>query len=62
MKNIRTMYKLALGQAGSSFTFEVALKTDSTTMIRDKIEKSAFQWLITIALKERSKMEKPIKH
>jgi DNA mismatch repair protein MutS2 len=27
-KSLEPLYKLALGQAGSSFTFEVALKTE----------------------------------
>jgi DNA mismatch repair protein MutS2 len=58
------MYKLALGQAGSSFTFEVALKNGIPfgliNRAKKKIEvgKVRFDKTIATLQKERSKMEK----
>jgi DNA mismatch repair protein MutS2 len=58
------MYKLALGQAGSSFTFEVALKNGIPYSLinraKKKIEvgKVRFDKTIATLQKERSKMEK----
>ena len=58
------MYKLVLGQAGSSFTFEVALKNGIPFSLinraKKKIEvgKVRFDKTIATLQKERSKMEK----
>jgi DNA mismatch repair protein MutS2 len=63
-KTLEPMYKLALGQAGSSFTFEVALKNGIPfgliNRAKKKIEggKVRFDKTIATLQKERSKMEK----
>lgn len=63
-KSLEPMYKLALGQAGSSFTFEVALKNGIPfgliNRAKKKIEvgKVRFDKTIATLQKERSKMEK----
>ncbi|RTY96633.1 DNA mismatch repair protein MutS [Flavobacterium sp. GSP27] len=63
-KSLEPMYKLALGQAGSSFTFEVALKNGIPFSLinraKKKIEvgKVRFDKTIATLQKERSKMEK----
>ncbi|OCB78869.1 endonuclease MutS2 [Flavobacterium crassostreae] len=63
-KTLEPMYKLVLGQAGSSFTFEVALKNgipfSLTNRAKKKIEvgKVRFDKTIATLQKERSKMEK----
>ncbi|CAN1537094.1 COG1193 Mismatch repair ATPase (MutS family) [Flavobacteriaceae bacterium] len=63
-KSLEPMYKLALGQAGSSFTFEVALKNGIPFSLinraKKKIEVGKVRFDKTIAnlQKERSKMEK----
>jgi DNA mismatch repair protein MutS2 len=63
-KTLEPMYKLALGQAGSSFTFEVALKNGIPfgliNRAKKKIEGGKVRFDKTIAnmQKERSKMEK----
>ena len=63
-KTLEPMYKLALGQAGSSFTFEVALKNGIPFSLinraKKKIEvgKVRFDKTIATLQKERSKMEK----
>lgn len=63
-KSLEPMYKLVLGQAGSSFTFEVAQKNGIPygliNRAKKKIEKSKVRFDKTIATlqKERSKLEK----
>lgn len=63
-KNLEPMYKLALGQAGSSFTFEVATKNGIPYSLinraKKKIERGKIRFDATIAKlqKERSKLEK----
>lgn len=63
-KSLEPMYKLHLGQAGSSFTFEVAQKNGIPygliNRAKKKIEKSKVRFDKTIATlqKERSKLEK----
>ncbi|UFH34795.1 endonuclease MutS2 [Flavobacterium acetivorans] len=63
-KSLEPMYKLVLGQAGSSFTFEVALKNGIPFSLinraKKKIEvgKVRFDKTIATLQKERSKMEK----
>ena len=63
-KSLEPMYKLALGQAGSSFTFEVAQKNGIPygliNRAKKKIETGKVRFDKTIAnlQKERSKMEK----
>ena len=63
-KSLEPMYKLALGQAGSSFTFEVAQKNGIPfgliNRAKKKIEvgKVRFDKTIATLQKERSKMEK----
>jgi DNA mismatch repair protein MutS2 len=63
-KSLEPMYKLALGQAGSSFTFEVAQKDGIPfgliNRAKKKIEvgKVRFDKTIATLQKERSKMEK----
>lgn len=63
-KSLEPLYKLALGQAGSSFTFEVALKNGIPFSLinraKKKIEvgKVRFDKTIATLQKERSKMEK----
>ena len=63
-KSLEPMYKLILGQAGSSFTFEVALKNGIPygliNRAKKKIEggKVRFDKTIATLQKERSKMEK----
>jgi DNA mismatch repair protein MutS2 len=67
-KSLEPMYKLVLGQAGSSFTFEVAQKNGIPfgliNRAKKKIEggKVRFDKTIATLQKERSKMEKPHKH
>ncbi|MEZ4803182.1 MAG: DNA mismatch repair protein MutS [Gelidibacter sp.] len=63
-KSLEPMYKLALGQAGSSFTFEVAQKNGIPygliNRAKKKIERGKVRFDATIAKlqKERSKLEK----
>ena len=63
-KTLEPLYKLVLGQAGSSFTFEVALKNGIPFSLinraKKKIEvgKVRFDKTIATLQKERSKMEK----
>ncbi len=63
-KSLEPMFKLALGQAGSSFTFEVALKNGIPFSLinraKKKIERGKVRFDATIAKlqKERSKLEK----
>lgn len=63
-KSLEPMYKLVLGQAGSSFTFEVAQKNGIPfgliNRAKKKIEKGKVRFDKTIATlqKERSKLEK----
>ena len=63
-KTLEPLYKLVLGQAGSSFTFEVALKNgipfSLVNRAKKKIEvgKVRFDKTIATLQKERSKMEK----
>ncbi len=63
-KSLEPMYKLVLGQAGSSFTFEVALKNGIPYSLinraKKKIEvgKVRFDKTIATLQKERSKLEK----
>ncbi len=63
-RSLEPMYKLVLGQAGSSFTFEVAQKNGIPYRLinraKKKIEKSKVRFDKTIAnlQKERSKLEK----
>ena len=63
-KSLKPMYKLMLGQAGSSFTFEVALKNGIPygliNRAKKKIENGKVRFDKTIATlqKERSKLEK----
>lgn len=63
-KTLEPMYKLALGQAGSSFTFEVAQKNGIPYSLinraKKKIERGKVRFDRTIAKlqKERSKLEK----
>lgn len=63
-KSLEPMYKLVLGQAGSSFTFEVAQKNGIPygliNRAKKKIEKGKIRFDQTIATlqKERSKLEK----
>ena len=63
-KSLEPMFKLALGQAGSSFTFEVALKNGIPYSLinraKKKIERGKVRFDATIAKlqKERSKLEK----
>ncbi len=63
-KSLEPMYKLALGQAGSSFTFEVAQKNGIPfgliNRAKKKIDSGKVRFDKTIATlqKERSKMEK----
>ncbi len=63
-KSLEPMYKLALGQAGSSFTFEVAQKNgipySLVNRAKKKIERGKIRFDATIAKlqKERSKLEK----
>ena len=63
-KSLEPMYKLALGQAGSSFTFEVAQKNGIPFSLinraKKKIEvgKVRFDKTIATLQKERSKLEK----
>ena len=63
-KTLEPMYKLIMGQAGSSFTFEVALKNGIPYSLinraKKKIEvgKVRFDKTIATLQKERSKMEK----
>ena len=63
-KSLKPMYKLALGQAGSSFTFEVAQKNGIPfgliNRAKKKIETGKVRFDKTIAnlQKERSKLEK----
>ncbi|WP_347926169.1 DNA mismatch repair protein MutS [Pontimicrobium sp. SW4] len=63
-RSLEPLYKLALGQAGSSFTFEVAQKNgipyNLINKAKKKIERSKVRFDATIAKlqKERSKLEK----
>ena len=63
-KSLEPIYKLALGQAGSSFTFEVAQKNGIPYSLinraKKKIERGKIRFDATIAKlqKERSKLEK----
>jgi DNA mismatch repair protein MutS2 len=63
-KSLEPMFKLALGQAGSSFTFEVAQKNgipySLVNRAKKKIERGKVRFDATIAKlqKERSKLEK----
>ena len=63
-RSLEPMYKLALGQAGSSFTFEVAQKNGIPYSLinkaKKKIERSKVRFDATIAKlqKERTKLEK----
>ena len=63
-RSLEPMYKLALGQAGSSFTFEVAQKNgipyNLINKAKKKIERSKVRFDASIAKlqKERSKLEK----
>ena len=63
-KSLEPMYKLVLGQAGSSFTFEVAQKNGIPYSLinraKKKIERGKIRFDATIAKlqKERSKLEK----
>jgi DNA mismatch repair protein MutS2 len=63
-KSLEPIYKLALGQAGSSFTFEVAQKNGIPfgliNRAKKKIERGKIRFDATIAKlqKERSKLEK----
>ena len=63
-RTLEPMYKLALGQAGSSFTFEVAQKNGIPYSLinraKKKIERSKVRFDATIAKlqKERAKLEK----
>lgn len=63
-RTLEPMYKLAIGQAGSSFTFEVAQKNGIPYSLinkaKKKIERSKVRFDATIAKlqKERSKLEK----
>ena len=63
-KSLEPLYKLVLGQAGSSFTFEVALKNGIPfgliNRAKKKVEvgKVRFDKTIATLQKERSKMEK----
>lgn len=63
-KSLEPMFKLALGQAGSSFTFEVAQKNGIPFSLinraKKKIERGKVRFDATIAKlqKERSKLEK----
>jgi DNA mismatch repair protein MutS2 len=63
-QSLEPMYKLALGQAGSSFTFEVAQKNGIPFSLinrsKKKIERGKIRFDATIAKlqKERSKLEK----
>lgn len=63
-KSLEPVYKLALGQAGSSFTFEVAQKNGIPFSLinraKKKIERGKVRFDATIAKlqKERSKLEK----
>ena len=63
-RTLEPLYKLALGQAGSSFTFEVAQKNGIPYSLinraKKKIERSKVRFDATIAKlqKERSKLEK----
>ena len=63
-KTLEPMYKLVIGQAGSSFTFEVAQKNGIPfgliNRAKKKIERSKVRFDATIAKlqKERSKLEK----
>ena len=63
-KSLEPIYKLALGQAGSSFTFEVAQKNGIPFSLinraKKKIERGKVRFDATIAKlqKERSKLEK----
>ena len=63
-RTLEPLYKLALGQAGSSFTFEVAQKNGIpyglVNRAKKKIERSKVRFDATIAKlqKERSKLEK----
>lgn len=63
-KSLEPIYKLALGQAGSSFTFEVAQKNgipfSLVNRAKKKIERGKVRFDATIAKlqKERSKLEK----
>ena len=63
-RSLEPLYKLALGQAGSSFTFEVAQKNGIPYSLinraKKKIERSKVRFDATIAKlqKERSKLEK----
>jgi len=63
-RTLEPLYKLALGQAGSSFTFEVAQKNGIPygliNRAKKKIERSKVRFDATIAKlqKERSKLEK----
>lgn len=63
-KSLEPLFKLALGQAGSSFTFEVAQKNgipySLVNRAKKKIERSKVRFEATIAKlqKERSKLEK----
>ena len=63
-KSLEPIYKLALGQAGSSFTFEVAQKNGIPFSLinraKKKIERGKIRFDATIAKlqKERSKLEK----
>ncbi|NNK40783.1 MAG: DNA mismatch repair protein MutS [Winogradskyella sp.] len=63
-RSLQPMYKLALGQAGSSFTFEVAQKNGIPYRLinraKKKIERSKVRFDATIAKlqKERAKLEK----
>jgi len=63
-KSLEPMYKLVVGQAGSSFTFEVAQKNGIPFSLinrsKKKIERGKVRFVATIAKlqKERSKLEK----
>ncbi len=63
-KSLEPMYKLVLGQAGSSFTFEVALKNGIPFSLinrakkRIEVGKVRFDKTIATLQKERSKLEK----
>ncbi len=63
-KSLEPMYKLVIGQAGSSFTFEVAQKNGIPFSLinkaKKKIERGKVRFDATIAKlqKERSKLEK----
>lgn len=63
-RSLEPMYKLAMGQAGSSFTFEVAQKNgipyNLINKAKKKIERSKVRFDATIAKlqKQRSKLEK----